>query len=209
MSAQAARARAADEVRVTLERVLERAEFASDEPDALERALERLLELLGGLDVDPSAAWVLVWASVVLLALLTAWLLVRAFSAGARSRAPLAPAHDARPAPADVEARLAELRARAAAARAEGDLTLALRLSFFALLVALSRRGDLELREAWTPREMLERGSPGAGVRAALEPCLQELDARLFGTQGVGADDLRRFDALFEGLLARGGGGRP
>lgn len=210
MSAQAAagpRVHDADEVGEALRRVFERPELQPDEPDLLERALEGLFEILSGFDADPAAAWTLLWLVATAVGLFGGWLLVRALAASARRRGVAEVAHDGRPAPVDVEARLADLHARAAAARAAGDLTLALRLSFFALLVALSRRGDLDLRDAWTPREMLERGRPSARVREWLEPVLGELDAGLFGPRGVTPDDLQRFDVLRERLLAQGRGG--
>lgn len=203
----AARAHDAAEVAAALERVFERPELRPDESGWFDRAFARLLEVLGGLDPDPEAAWTLLWIAVGAVVLLGTWIASRFLAGAARRRQVESVASPALRAPVDLEARLAEWRARAAAARTAGDLTLALRLEFFALLLALSRRGDLELRDAWTPREMLERGRPSATARAALEPWLSELDARLFGTRGVSPDALRRFDELRETLLARGGGG--
>ena len=210
MSAQAAaseRVHGADEVRAALERVLEHPDLRPREPDLLERALERLFEALASLDVDPQGAGTLLWIAVAALAVLGGWLVARAIVGRARALAAAPGVGEERSAPVDLEARLAELRARAEAARAAGDLTLALRLSFFALLVALSRRGDLELRESWTAREMLERGRPSARARATLEPWLAELDLLLFGASAVSPDDLARFDALRASLLAEGRGG--
>ena len=209
MSAQAAaqRVHAAPEVRAALERVLEHPDLRPREPDLLERGLQRLLETFGAVDVEPRAAWTILWLATAALAVLGGWLVARAIVGRARALAAAPGVGEERSAPVDLEARLAELRARAEAARAAGDLKLALRLSFFALLVALSRRGDLELREAWTPREMLERGRPSARARATLEPWLAELDLLLFGASAVSPDDLARFDALRASLLAEGRGG--
>ena len=206
MTQQAARTHDAAEVGAALERVYARPELAPREPGPLERGLERLFDALPSFDADPDAAWALLWATAIALALVGGWLLVRVLARSARLRAMDADEPDPRSAAADLEARLAELRARAAAAREGGDLTLALRLSFFALLVALSRRGDLELREAWTHREMLERGRTSDRAREALEPLLGELDAKLFGPRGVTAEDLQWFDGLSAQLLAREGG---
>lgn len=203
---QASRSHDPAEVAAALERAFARPELTPQEPSPLERGLERLFAALPNFDADPAAAWTLLWVVAIVVALACAWVLVRVLSLSGRRRAAEAEAEVGAPA-IDVEARLADLRARAEAARRAGDATLALRLGFFALLVALSRRGDLELRDAWTHREMLERGRPSAPIREALEPLLGELDAMLFGGRGVSAEDLQRFDALSAGLLARGEGG--
>jgi hypothetical protein len=210
VSAQAAageRAHGGAEVQAALERVFAHPRLRAREPDLLERGLERLLEVFSGFDVEPRAVTTLLWVAAAVLAALGGWLLARALAGRARAPAAAPAAGDLPPAPVDVEARLADLRARAETARAAGDLELALRLSFSALLVALSRRGDLELREAWTPREMLARGRPSERARAALEPWLSELDRLLFGARGVTPEDLARFDALRANLLAEGRGG--
>jgi len=204
--AQAVQARGAEEVRAALERAYAHPELAPDEPGLFERGLEALFDALPSFDADPAAAWTLLAVVGVALALLGGWLVVRLLASATPARGADEPAGGAG-APLDVGARLAELRARAAAARRAGDLRLALRLSFFALLVALSRRGDLELREAWTHREMLARGRTSARARAALEPWLGELDAKLFGPRDVTADDLEWFDGLSARLLEREAGG--
>lgn len=212
MSSQGAGARrehAAEEVAAALERVFERPQLQPEGPDPFERAIERLFEALGSLDVDPAAGWALLWFSAVVGIVLVTWWLIARHPGPRRRKASEDPASGAGAQAVDLAARLSELDARAQAARAAGDWALALRLSFFALLVALSRRGDLELRAAWTHREMFERGRPSERARAALEPWLSELDAKLFGAGGVGPADLAWFDGLRERLLAQDGGGAP
>lgn len=209
MSPQATRTHDAAEVGAALERVFARPELAPDEQGFLERGLEWLFDALPSVDPDPELVGAFLWVVAILGALAFAWLLRRSLVAAARSRPALPGESDARAPAIDVEARLAELRARADAARRSGDLSLALRLSFFALLVALSRRGDLELRESWTHREMLARGRTSERARAALEPWLAELDAKLFGARGVTPADLEWFDALSERTLAGAQGGVP
>lgn len=206
MISQATRELGADEVAAALARAFEHPLLRPEEPDPFERLLQSFFEALSGLDVDPAVGWALLWISALSLIVLLVWGLARLRGTFARRVAASAAADPAAQA-ARLQARLAELEARARVARAVGDWSLALRLSFFALLIALSRRGDLELREAWTHREMLERGSPSARARAALEPWLPELDRKLFGAHGATAADLAWFDGLRERLLARDGGG--
>lgn len=95
--------------------------------------------------------------------------------------------------------RLAQLYRAAQESEARGELVEALRLYFFALVVGLGERGDLEYRDAWTNRELLERGDPDATTVAALRPLLTRLDAASFGRQPARLADLRRL----EGLCAR------
>jgi len=105
-------------------------------------------------------------------------------------------------APSEAELEPAErARALARAARAArdgGDLRLALRLFLQAVLVALGGRGDLELRPAWTNRELLRRGNPSSAARALLAPLVRELEPMEFGHAPVGAADVRRLEALLD-----------
>ena len=94
-----------------------------------------------------------------------------------------------------------ELLAEARAARARGDLPLALRLFFFALVVGLGRVGDLEYHDAWTNRELLQRGSPSPQVARSLEGVVRELDLKGFGRVPTVAGDVDRLEALCSRLL--------
>jgi hypothetical protein len=109
-----------------------------------------------------------------------------------------APVGAAPGAPGELERRLAELRARARRARAGGDLRLALRLSFQALLLALGGRGDLEFRPTWTNRELLRRGKPSRAALALLDGLVRELEPKEFGRDQVRESDLDRLEALLE-----------
>lgn len=142
----------------------------------------------------------LVAAAVVGLSFLVrrAWLVFRAPG--------LEEAQDALAEGRDVCARVHELAAAAQAARERGDLRLGLRLLFQALLLALGGRGDLELRAAWTNRELLRRGQVSRPTRALLEPLVRELEPMEFGSAPVGAHDLERLEALLAPHLAAAGG---
>lgn len=97
--------------------------------------------------------------------------------------------------------RVAELRAAAGVAEQAGDHLLALRLYFFALVVGLGERGELSYNDAWTNRELLERGTPSVQVAAALQPLVGELDSMSFGERAVETIDVRRFESLCERWL--------
>jgi hypothetical protein len=98
-----------------------------------------------------------------------------------------------------VAERVARLRREASAARAAGDLRLALRKQLFALVLGLGGRGDLEYRDAWTNRELVDRGKPSPDVRGLLSPLVLELEAKEFGRVPVLPGDVDRL----EGLCAR------
>jgi len=100
-----------------------------------------------------------------------------------------------------IASRVAELRARARAAEAAGEWIEALRLDFFALVVGLGERGDLQYRDAWTNRELLDRGEPRAAVRRELKPVVVRLDAHSFGLLPSGADEVHEFRSFCDRLL--------
>lgn len=178
-------------VRAALERVLARPEFGES---PLERLAAWLSERLGGPDVGrvelaiPLREILLGVLAALLAALVVARLAQRRGrpGAGARAEAPGAAARR----------RAEELAEQAREARAAGELARALRLYFTALVIGLGRRGDLEYRDAWTNRELLERGRPSADVRALLAPLVDELDAKGFGAAPTGEDDVERLAAL-------------
>ena len=97
--------------------------------------------------------------------------------------------------------RVAELRRRAGEAEAAGDHAQALRLYFWALVVGLGELGALEYRDAWTNRELLERGAPRAEVERVLRPLVPELDRKTFGRVPADADDVRRMSELCDEML--------
>ena len=103
-----------------------------------------------------------------------------------------------------VRDRVAELRKAAREAELSGEHLLALRLYFFALVVGLGERGELAYNDAWTNRELLERGSPTSEVARTLGPLLGELDRMSFGQRAVETADVRRFDDLCDRLLGGG-----
>ncbi len=194
---------ARERVEERIEQILARPQFdfANDEgPSLLQRFVEWFVETLGDLfdfdpGVDPSAAADVLWnvllalAVLALVLLIARWVWLRWHAAAARRAAAEAPA-------ADVRRRVAELRAEAARARAAGDLRLALRLLLFALVVGLGERGDLRYREAWTNRELLERGRPRPAVDALLRPLVVELEAKEFGNEPTVSADVERLETL-------------
>ncbi len=190
-------ARDAAEVERVLEGVLARSEFR-ESSGWLEQLLEQLFGSLGGggeldLGVDP---WLLLLA-LGLLSVLLATPLVRALRrARSESQAPAAPGSAS-----SRGQKVGELRRAARAARGAGDQAAALRYLLFALVVGLGERGDLEYRDAWTKRELLERGQPRPPVRALLLPLVEELEAKEFGRIAVTPGDVERLAALCERWL--------
>jgi len=118
-----------------------------------------------------------------------------------RADAPPRPAGDA------IEVRraasVAALRREARAAAARGDRLGALRLLFRALVLGLSERGELEYRDAWTNRELLERGSPRRDVAPLLAGLVPRLDAQSFGREPAEPADVEHLASLCDRLLGR------
>ncbi|MDP6838323.1 MAG: hypothetical protein QF724_05240 [Planctomycetota bacterium] len=140
-------------------------------------------------------------AMAVLLAALTI-LLLRLWR---RSQVPLRAGAGQEASPAEqLRDHVADLRKRARAAEERGDWVLALRLEFFALAVGLGESGALEYRDAWTNRELLERGHPRQEVRARLLPILGDLDAKTFGGAACNRDDVRHLAQITDSLLTGG-----
>ncbi len=100
-----------------------------------------------------------------------------------------------------IALRVEELRREARAAQREGEWTRALRLYFFATVVGLGERGDLEYRDAWTNRELLERGQPEPEARDRLTPLVGELDEHSFGGRPTSAGEVDRFSRACDDLL--------
>lgn len=191
------------EVSEALERALARPELASG-GDPLSRLVEDLVEWLAEIlewGLPPGApqvaAQVALWVVLGLLAALLVVLLLRL----GRDALPELRRQGGAVSAVHVQRRVAELRARARAAEAKGEWVEALRLDFFALVVGLGQRGDLEYRDAWTNRELLARGEPSPALAQVLAPLVHELDARSFGGLGADRADVRRFASVCERLL--------
>jgi len=192
------------EVRAHLDRILERDEF-QHAPNALMRwideKLRRFAEWFGDLlgVADPRAAQRALIVFLGLLALALLWALFRMLRDARR-----ASVGDGAPAPAGDAARaagVAALRRAARVAAAAHDHVGALRLYFRALVLGLSERGELRYRDAWTNRELLERGAPRQEVLPLLAPLVPRLDAQSFGHEPAGADDVARLADLCDRLL--------
>ena len=108
--------------------------------------------------------------------------------------------------PEEVAHRVAELRREARAAEGAGDWIRALRLYFFATVVGLGERGDLDYRDAWTNRELFERGQPSPETRERLGPLVSELDRHSFGGRPTDAARVRVFSETCDHLLKRSSG---
>ena len=72
-----------------------------------------------------------------------------------------------------------------------------------ALVLGLSERGELEYRDAWTNRELLERGSPRRDVAPILAGLVPRLDAQSFGHEPAGPADVENLSSLCDRLLGR------
>jgi hypothetical protein len=198
-------AAAPGEIERALEDVYARPEFR-DEPGILERFLDDFFDWLGGLfesgaaDTDQlvSGAEVLLWTVLVVGAIGLAWLL---FTIGAPRLRGWRAARAELEAGAELERRVSLLRRRAREAESSGDWRLALRLHFFAAVVGLGELGSLDYRDAWTNRELLERGNPSGAVRARLSPLMTELDEYSFGLRPTGPEEVQRFSKLCDELL--------
>jgi len=191
---------AAERVREIAAEVLARPEFRPREESWLQRFLR---DVVDAINLPPAAAevgWVALWVLAGLGALFLGWLLAHLMTDGPLARRTRAGA-GLRASPPDVQRRVDELRARAQAARAAGDLLLALRLHFAALVVALGTRGDIEYRDAWTNRELLARGRPSEPVAALLAPLVEELDRKSFGGAPASEEDVERVEHLTRQLL--------
>ena len=190
--------RTAAEVRGAVDDVLARREF-QEERSMLEDFLEWLQARLDMGQGSRVLGEILFWLLLTVLAALTIYLGGRFLAAGRqrrRQRDAAAGAHGP-----DVAQRVGQLRREAEQALASGELRLALRKNLFALILGLGGRGDLEYRDAWTNRELFERGETGAEVARTLRPLVGELDAMSFGRVPVTRDDVRRFETLGERLL--------
>ena len=197
-----------EEVRSTLEAILAREEFGPRRSWLAERWRELLdwigdwlSELFGITDPATERSIVIALLSLMAAVILTATVLriVR----WAREREERPAARTVRSSEDRRAESVAALRREARAASARGDRVAALRLLFRALVLGLSERGELEYRDAWTNRELFERGAPRREVAPMLAALVPRLDAQSFGHEPAGPADVDRLDALCDRLLAR------
>jgi hypothetical protein len=186
-----------------LEEVYLRPEF-DDSKGPIQRFFEWLLDTLQ-LDVSPGVVGdtitTVLWIVGGLLLVLLVVVIVREVVPAWRRRRQRGDEPDEADRAGEVARRVAALRAEARAARAAGDPRRALRLGLFALVVGLGERGDLRYRDAWTNRELLDRGRPSQRTRALLEPLILELEAKEFGHAPIDEGDLDRLEQLCERWL--------
>lgn len=196
----------AADVRARIDEILARPEFGTDRSvvgqwfsDLLERILRAIGKLFG---VGPRAAGdvlvIILYVALAAALALIVWRIVRARLA-AKEKDDDVPAEID---PAEARRlRVVELRRRARTARSSGDLVLALRLYFTALVVGLGEKGDLDYRDAWTNRELLERGEPSEHVERKLAPLVRDLDQKSFGGVPARDDDVDAMSRVVDELL--------
>jgi hypothetical protein len=186
------------EVESALRDVLARSDFQEDRSLLME-FLDWLAERFELGQGAAAVGEVLFWTLIGILTALTIYFVIRFATAGrVRRRQQLE--GEARPGPS-TSVRVSRLRREAAAARAAGDLRLALRKNLFALILGLGGRGELEYRDAWTNRELLFRGKPAPEMREMLASVVTELEAKEFGHEQVFPGDVNRLEELCEQYL--------
>ena len=185
------------EVERALDRVFARPEFGDREETLLEKMFEWLGEFF---DVDPDptdaidAAGTFINVVLVLVALALVTLIGRVLFQRYRLAA-----ERRRQAAAEIDShreRIRELFRASRAARADGDLRLALRLALFALVAGLGERGAIEYRDTWTYREILRHGDPGTSAATLLSGLVAELESKDFGNAPIEAGDVDRLEEL-------------
>jgi len=208
-SAHAADQKAPDAgaVRTALEHVFARPEFQPERHplrDRIDRVVHAIVEWIrdffgiSGETADRIFAGLFRAFIALIVVALVVWLVLgtlRAVRRGSLRDGDSVPAPDAR------GARVAELRERARAAEERGEHALAMRLFFWALVVGLGERGGLEYRDAWTNRELLERGAPAPNVARVLKPLVPELDRKVFGGERADSGDVARLAHLCDEML--------
>jgi hypothetical protein len=194
------------EIRERIGRVLAREEFRRGGHglgEWLDEKLGKAARWLGDLLGIPEPAFakqvlevLLVLLGIALLAALVSLIRRKLRARGLADRAE---------APSPVEehraAGVVALRREARAASQRGDHLAALRSYFRALVLGLSERGHLEYRDAWTNRELLERGAPRRELLPLLSPLVPRLDAQSFGREPTGPEDVARLADLCDRLL--------
>lgn len=194
------------DVQVRLEEILGRAEFREERDFGAEflggffEWLGELFEIDGAAEASQVGAKVLLVIAGVFAVIGLVWLIWN-LAGGIRARTR---AVDPVELPIHIAQRVAELRAEARTAESAGDWTLALRLYFFALVVGLGEKGELAYRDAWTNRELLERGDATTRVLDLLSPLISRLDEHSFGLRPTDQAEVQRFAGVCEELLAGG-----
>lgn len=197
MIEQAASARDGATIRRVVDEVLSKPDYQPVRPEPPSWLAERWAEFLQWLSehlgIAPGVGGnVVLYVLYGAIALLLVWILVTFARRALANRG-----GDAAEEPARVRAaRVKDLLARSRAARARGDFAEALRFAFWALVVGLSERGDLEYRDAWTNRELVERGKPRPDAARVLVPLVPELDAKSFGHVEALEEDVERLERL-------------
>jgi hypothetical protein len=195
---------AASEVRRVVEEVLARPEFRSArarEPSVLSRFWDWLSDWLSSVfGISPAGAGQLIlWVGCALLLAAAVFVLLQLWRAMQSARA--SDGATALDPHAERRLRVGELLERARAASAAGELALALRLYFSALVIGLGERGDLEYRDSWTNRELLERGRPAPAALSLLKPLVPGLDRKSFGHEPTSPADVEALESLCARLL--------
>ena len=196
----------AEAVRAKVDEILARPEFAGERSvlgqwfgDVIEDILDAIGDLFG---FGPAAAGevltVILYVALAVALALIVWRIVRARLA-ARAEEGVEPV-EIDPARAR-RLRVGELRRNARSAHAAGNHVLALRLYFTALVVGLGEKGDLEYRDAWTNRELLERGEPSERVERKLSPLVRGLDEKSFGGVPALDEDVEAMSRVVDELL--------
>lgn len=194
------------DVRERIRRILARDEFGHGESkiarwigEQLDKAAGWLKDLLG--ISDPTSARIALYLVLGIAALALLWAIVRLVAARRRGQGSQEEESSERPDAALRAATVAELRREARRAARSGDQIAALRLYFRALVLGLSERGELRYRDAWTNREILERGAPRREVLPLLAPLVPRLDAQSFGREPALPEDVARLAGLCDRLL--------
>jgi len=146
--------------------------------------------------MDGSFAGYLFWSVLVLLLLWGAFLLVRTFYGKSRTPEELQPVEQRRLV-------IAEELIAAARYRAEGDLPLALRHYWMALVVGLGRGKAVAYRPAWTCREMLARSKQGTAEYELLHELLPRIERLEFGKVPIAVADVDELAAICDERLGR------
>lgn len=192
-------------VRERIDEILSRTEFGGRQSalskwfsDLFEKILDAIGDLFGISSASAGTAVVVIAYVALAVALVwIAWRIVRA-RGSARSRATEIRELD----PVEARrARVADLRRAARKAHEAANYVLALRLYFTALVVGLGEKGDLEYRDAWTNRELLERGEPSEKIERTLSPLVRDLDAKSFGGMVAVDSDVAAMSRVVDDLL--------
>jgi hypothetical protein len=194
------------QIRERIDRVLAREEFRQDGNALAQWVDERLRKIarwfgdLLGLS-DPGSARLALQVLLVLVGIALVWAIARLVASRRRPRRTAAGGEDAPSSETQRGAAVAALRREARRAAESGQQVTALRLYFRALVLGLSERGELHYRDAWTNRELLERGAPRREVLPLIAPLVPRLDAQSFGKEPVAPTDVARMKDLCDRLL--------